>query len=155
MNIQQSDKKKYNNEMPQTDEGWWESVLAEEKQYLGGRTAPRQVKQKTASPPNSEPPPTVKSDTPADWQLVKQLYAEDRTVDMKVLGHNRGGLLVESDGLAGFVPFSHLVDLVGKSAEIDRDNCLEMYKGRTLRLKVIECVPEDGRGVFSERAALT
>jgi small subunit ribosomal protein S1 len=124
-------------------------VLAEEKQYSGGRAAPRPVKQKTASPP------PVKAEAPADWQLVKQLYAEDRTVDMKVLGHNRGGLLVESDGLAGFVPFSHLVDLVGKSAEIDRDNCLEMYMGRTLRLKVIECAPEDGRVVFSERAALT
>jgi small subunit ribosomal protein S1 len=28
-----------------------------------------------------------------------------------------------------------------------------VYVGRTLRLKVIECVPEDGRIVFSERAA--
>ncbi|HEX2698248.1 MAG TPA: S1 RNA-binding domain-containing protein, partial [Anaerolineales bacterium] len=35
----------------------------------------------------------------------------------------------------------------------DRDRSLESYLGRTLELKVIECVPEDGRVVFSERAA--
>ena len=29
-----------------------------------------------------------------------------------------------------------------------------MYTGKTLNVKVIECVPEDGRVVFSERAAL-
>ena len=41
----------------------------------------------------------------ADWSLVRQLYAEDRIIEMKTTGHNRGGLLVEHDGLAGFVPF--------------------------------------------------
>jgi len=153
MNIQQSDKKKYNSEMPQTDEGWWESVLAEEKQYLGGRALSKAVRPSLTE--NAGTPVSAKPDAPADWNLVKQLYAEDRTTEMKVSGHNRGGLLVESDGLAGFVPFSHLVDLVGKPNEIDRDDCLEAYTGKTLSLKVIECVPEDGRVVFSERAALT
>jgi small subunit ribosomal protein S1 len=62
---------------------------------------------------------------------------------------------VEHDGLAGFIPFSHLVELAGKANETDRDPCLEAYMGRTLTVKVIECAPEDGRVVFSERAALT
>ena len=31
---------------------------------------------------------------------------------------------------------------------------LEAYVGKMLNVKVIECVPEDGRVVFSERAAL-
>ena len=54
----------------------------------------------------------------------------------------------------GFVPFSHLIELAGKD-NLDRSNDLEPYMGRTLHLKVIECVPEDGRVVFSERAAQT
>jgi small subunit ribosomal protein S1 len=54
----------------------------------------------------------------------------------------------------GFVPFSHLIDLAGKNELVDRDRSLEGYTGRSLNLKVIECVPEDGRIVFSERAAL-
>jgi small subunit ribosomal protein S1 len=90
----------------------------------------------------------------ADWTAIKDLYANDRIVAMKVTGHNRGGLLVESDGLAGFVPFSHLIELAGKEHEVNRDVSLETYIGKMLNVKVIECVPEDGRVVFSERAAL-
>jgi small subunit ribosomal protein S1 len=73
---------------------------------------------------------------------------------MKVTGHNRGGLLVENDGLSGFIPFSHLIELAGREPEMDRDVSLESYIGKMLNVKVIECVPEDARVVFSERAAL-
>jgi small subunit ribosomal protein S1 len=55
--------------------------------------------------------------------------------------------------LYGFVPFSHLVELAGKNEASQREHDLESFVGRSLRLKVIECVPEDGRIVFSERAA--
>ena len=73
---------------------------------------------------------------------------------MKVTGHNRGGLLVENDAISGFIPFSHLIELAGREHETDRDVSLESYTGKVLNVKVIECVPEDGRVVFSERAAL-
>lgn len=79
---------------------------------------------------------------------------KDHIIELAVTGHNRGGLLVEGEGLYGFVPFSHLVELAGRDA-LERNHDLEPYIGRTLRLKVIECVPEDGRVVFSERAAQT
>jgi small subunit ribosomal protein S1 len=88
-----------------------------------------------------------------NWDAIKDLYSADRIINMKVTGHNRGGLLVEADSMSGFVPFSHLIELAGKDDE-DRDLSLESYVGKTLNLKVIECVPEDGRVVFSERAAL-
>jgi small subunit ribosomal protein S1 len=87
-----------------------------------------------------------------DWQRVKGLFQGDQIVDLRVTGFNRGGLLVEGDDLYGFVPFSHLVELAG-SEPADRDQALAGYVGKPLRLKVIECVPEDGRVVFSERAA--
>jgi hypothetical protein len=32
-------KRKYENPMPVTDEGWWESVLAEERQYMPARSS--------------------------------------------------------------------------------------------------------------------
>ncbi len=72
---------------------------------------------------------------------------------MKVTGSNRGGLLVEGEELNGFVPLSHLIGVPGQAPDADRTSILEGYVGQTLRLKVIECVPEDGRIVFSERAA--
>jgi small subunit ribosomal protein S1 len=153
MDIQHTDRKKFQNEMPHTDEGWWESVLAEEQQYVAQRQQAAISKQKLAQvEANTETTPAVHQ---ADWELVKKLYAEDRIIEMKATGHNRGGLLVEHDGLAGFIPFSHLVELAGRTNEADRDPSLEAYMGRTLNVKVIECAPEDGRVVFSERAALT
>ncbi len=152
MDMQHINRKKYQNEMPHTDEGWWEAVLAEEQQYSNPRPPvamkpkPLVHEEKTASSPSVQQ---------ADWDLMKRLYTEDRIIEMKATGHNRGGLLVEHDGLAGFIPFSHLVDLAGKVNEADRDPCLEAYMGKSLSVKVIECAPEDGRVVFSERAALT
>jgi small subunit ribosomal protein S1 len=136
--------KLHENPMPVTDEGWWASVLAEE-----GRNLPPPARVQKQEPKAEEPPRQV-----ADWAQVKDLYSRDQIVNLRVSGHNRGGLLVEGEGMYGFVPFSHLIELAGKPDLIDRENSLEAYLGRSLNLKVIECVPEDGRIVFSERAAL-
>jgi small subunit ribosomal protein S1 len=148
-----STKRKYENPMPVTDEGWWESVLAEERQYAPPRPSQGSMKSKSDSQSRTELQPTAPV-TQTDWDTIKDLYANDRIVDMKVAGHNRGGLLVEKDGVSGFIPFSHLIDLAGKEQETNRDDSLETYVGKILKVKVIECVPEEGRVVFSERAAL-
>jgi small subunit ribosomal protein S1 len=145
-------KRKYDNSMPTTDEGWWESVLAEERLHAPAR--PQQVvKPKPVQEAKTE---QVQATVPiqANWDEVKELYSNDRIITMKVTGHNRGGLLVETDSISGFIPFSHLIELAGKDQETDRDISLESYMGKSLNVKVIECVPEDGRVVFSERAAL-
>lgn len=146
-------KRKYENPMPVTDEGWWESVLAEERQYAPPRPSQGATKPKAVSQAKAEPLPTVTA-TQTDWNTIKDLYANDRIVEMKVSGHNRGGLLVEKNGVSGFIPFSHLIELAGREQETNREVSLEAYIGKILKVKVIECVPEEGRVVFSERAAL-
>ena len=157
MSIKENPKRKYDEAQPVTDEGWWQSVLADEQRY----TPPHPQRGVVAKPkPDSQAKPekaeTVHSPelVQADWDAVKELYSKDSIIEMKVTGHNRGGLLVESESLAGFVPFSHLIELAGKEHEVDRELSLETYVGKTLNVKVIECVPEDGRVVLSERAAL-
>jgi small subunit ribosomal protein S1 len=146
-------KRKYDNAMPATDEGWWESVLAEERMHAPVRP-PQVAAQKPKPIAQDKAEPTPETAVQANWDEVKELYANDRIVTMQVTGHNRGGLLVETGSISGFVPFSHLIELAGKDQEADRDVSLESYMGKSLNLKVIECVPEDGRVVFSERAAL-
>lgn len=139
------------NPMPIIDEGWWSSVLTEENHFsarsssrpMGGRL---EVREEAKSIPSEKK-------TIANWDQIKDLYMRDQIIDLVVTGHNRGGLLVEGEGLYGFVPFSHLIELAGKVENNDRDHDLESYVGRSLHLKVIECVPEDERVVFSERAA--
>src|SRR5512138_636336 len=103
-------KRKYENAMPSTDEGWWESVLAEERMH-----APVRPQQTVTAQPNPAVQ-QVKAETrpaaevvQADWDQIKELYANDRIVSMTVTGHNRGGLLVTADAISGFVPSSHLI----------------------------------------------
>lgn len=144
-------KGKQENPMPQIDEGWWSSVLAEESRSSANpvvRSAGSRLEFRDEAKSNS-----TEKKPAANWTQVKDLYMRDQIIDLAVTGHNRGGLLVEGEGLYGFVPFSHLIDLAGKVELGERDHDLESYVGRSLRLKVIECVPEDGRVVFSERAA--
>jgi small subunit ribosomal protein S1 len=145
-------RRRYENPMPVTDEGWWESVLAEERQYAA-RSSAAPTRPRTVVLPAVVPATSVQAAHP-DWSMVKELYAKDKIVELTVTGHNRGGLLVEKETLSGFIPFSHVIDLAGKEQDGDRDLSLESYVGKTLRVKVIECVPEEGRVVFSERAAL-
>src|SRR5574342_33858 len=158
MTLRNNDKRKYQNTMPEIDEGWWESVLAEERQYPATRTPasgskPKPVLQERSE--RSEPAASVIPEIQVNWDIARRLYADDSILELRVTGHNHGGLLVEAQELAGFVPFSHLVDLAGREIESDRDDCLKTYTGKTIKVKMIECVPEDGRVVFSERAALT
>jgi small subunit ribosomal protein S1 len=89
-----------------------------------------------------------------DWTQVQEVYKQDQVVNLLVTGFNRGGLLVNNDEMQGFVPISHLIGVPVPCQNEERDNILKSYVGCTLRLKVIECDPERGRVVFSERAAL-
>jgi small subunit ribosomal protein S1 len=146
-------KRKYESTMPIIDEGWWESVLAEERQHVPPRPPQTVLKPKAVPVASSEPSPAVQT-VGTNWELIQEIYSKDRIIGMKVMGHNRGGLLVEGESVAGFIPFSHLIELAGKEHETDRDLSLEAYVGKTLQVKIIECVPDDGRVVFSERAAL-
>jgi small subunit ribosomal protein S1 len=127
-------------DFPVRDEGWWASVLAEDEGRPEAAVAkPQQVEAAGRASP--------------DWERAAALYRQDEIVRLNVTGYNRGGLLVEADGLSGFVPCSHLLDLSIQSDEQQRDDCLSAYVGRSLHLKIIECVPDEGRMVFSERAA--
>jgi small subunit ribosomal protein S1 len=127
-------------DMPFQDEGWWASVLAEEEN--------RNVCPSVRTPKLVEAGKSL-----PDWECALSLFHQDEIIPLNVTGFNRGGVLVEGQGLNGFVPCSHLVDLPYQSDEECREDFLASYIGRVLRVKIIECVPEEGRLVFSERAA--
>jgi small subunit ribosomal protein S1 len=60
--------------------------------------------------------------------------------------------LVRAESLEGFVPVSHLDEVLAVEEDA-REGKLEQYIGRELCLKVIECDQRRGRIVLSERAA--
>lgn len=129
---------------PPNDDSWWSSLLDDVE---------RELVPQSSVPQDSRP---VRESTPGvDWGVVQHIYEQDETVELKVNGYNRGGLLVAGDTMHGFVPVSHLVEVSGEKTAQERDHLLADYVDQTLVLKVIECDPERGRVVFSERAALS
>ena len=135
---------------PALDESWWDTVLAEDE----NRSSSYNSRVPPLNEPNykesNEPGVGVEHEL-VDWEYVLQLYEQDQVISMKVISYNRGGLLVESKRLHGFVPLSHLLDF--KECEEKKEGGLEHYLNRILQLKIIGCNPENRRVVFSERAA--
>ncbi len=152
--------KQYNNTYKETgggppplDESWWEAVLAEDREHSPHPQvhAVSTTEQPTAKKAAARPVPDIPG---VDWELAEMLFSEDNVCHLQVTGYNRGGLLVSSEGLQGFVPVSHLVELTGDRIDESMEDWAETYIGRALKLKIIECDRERGRVVFSERAAL-
>lgn len=129
---------------PPMDEGWWAAVLGgEEAQAPAPRPRAGEAGMDRVNCPGSA----------EDWTWARQLYDADDTVELQVIGYNRGGLLVQARGLRGFVPVSHLLALPPAVEGADRSDQMAKLVGSTLCLKVIEFDPERGRLVLSERAA--
>lgn len=152
MNDRKRSRSKYQNEMPDVDEGWWESVLADEVKHASHH---QKLEQNNSHHAENEPDRPGTENIPIDWELVRQYYKNDRIIELTVIGHNRGGLLVEGGGLSGFVPCSHLIELADRETIDERDVDLEEYIDRSINVKIIECKPDEDRIVFSERAALS
>lgn len=131
-------------QMPELDEGWWASVLSDEEAVH----SPARGKESLLLPESE-----LEGTEVTDWQYVQKLFEGDEIVTLKVYGCNRGGLLVQSKGIQGFVPVSHLIDVPPVISEEERQVFLNGYIGRSLELKVIECEPAAERVVLSERAA--
>ncbi len=139
---------------PEMDEAWWTALLADEEKYKN--TGIKDLPQPEEYLDQENHPIKRGSKTSdIDWQMVRELYATDQVINLEVTGFNRGGLLVGGSGVHGFVPISHLPEINCLTDEVKKDAILSGYVGRTVAFKVIECDPERGRVVFSERAALS
>ena len=143
---------KYKYDMPEVNDDWWEALLADEAKHVSHRSP---IGKAESQHPQNVSGQVEKKAAPVDWEMVREYYKSDRIIEIKVTGHNRGGLLVEGDGLSGFVPCSHLVELAGNEQGDEREVSLEEYVGKGLNVKIIECKPDEDRVVFSERAALS
>jgi small subunit ribosomal protein S1 len=88
-----------------------------------------------------------------DWEQAEALFNEDRTIELTVIGYNRGGLLVEWNSLRGFVPASQLIDSGTPAEQQNRRQYLLARVNQTLVLRIIELDRVQNRLILSERAA--
>lgn len=131
------------------DEGWWAAVLADEQKIEQDDEV-----LDLEFPVEKKHSDLKTSGIRVDWEKVKSIFSQDNIITLGVVGHNRGGILVEGKAIHGFVPASHLIDVPADLAEDEREEHLVSYLDREISLKIIECDPDKERIVFSERAAL-
>jgi small subunit ribosomal protein S1 len=87
------------------------------------------------------------------WDRAAKSYQDSSTLELKVVGYNRGGLLADLSDVRGFVPASQLLNFPRRVGEEERMNELARYVGKTMRLKVIELDRVHNRLILSERVA--
>lgn len=90
-----------------------------------------------------------------DWETVERMMETGETVESKVIGYNKGGLIVPIGGLRGFVPASQisLVRRTTSGGETPEQRWAKMV-GDPMRVRVIEVDRERRRLILSERLAL-
>lgn len=143
------------------DEGYWQALLTQ------GETPPETVP--PADPQeifhildietNSGIEPSAQPNMAAvpgqEWEGAIQALERGESFDLPVSGANRGGVLVDWNGLQGFVPASHLKEIPRSRDPHQRMSELARYIGGTLTVRLIEVDSDQKRLVFSERAALS
>lgn len=85
-----------------------------------------------------------------DWQLAEESKKAQKLVEGKVVGHNKGGLLVNYKLLRGFIPNSQLSP---PHKQLLSANKIQQLVGSTINVKIIEVDAERNRLILSEKAA--
>jgi small subunit ribosomal protein S1 len=85
------------------------------------------------------------------WRVLQTRFEENEAFEAEVTGYNKGGLLVNVEGVHAFVPLSQVV---GVRPDQEGEGGLSSAVGKSLRLKVIEINRRRNRVILSERAAL-
>lgn len=89
-----------------------------------------------------------------DWDTVEALLESNQTFDSKIVGYNKGGLIVPIGGLRGFVPASQISLLRRPGANDNPEQRYTRMIGEPMKVRVIEVDRSRRRLILSERQAL-
>lgn len=87
------------------------------------------------------------------WRRLQQSFEANEVIEAKVINYNKGGLLVNLDGVRGFVPSSQ-VSGISRGPETQKQSDMAKMVGSTMPLKVIEINRNRNRLILSERQAV-
>jgi small subunit ribosomal protein S1 len=93
------------------------------------------------------------------WGEAEAAIKEKKVLDIAVKEANKGGLLMEWQGIVGFLPASQLKgEHYPKVGDGDKDKILEELKklvGTRLSVSIITADPKEGKLIFSEKGGET
>jgi len=88
------------------------------------------------------------------WRVLQDYLDANQAFEGHVTGSNKGGLLVNVEGVNAFVPLSQLVAGPERSSPENTQRALTEWVGKPITLKVIELNRRRNRAILSERAAV-
>tara|TARA_B100000686_G_C16790572_1_gene978404 strand:+ start:947 stop:2308 length:1362 start_codon:yes stop_codon:yes gene_type:complete len=88
------------------------------------------------------------------WRVLEKAMDNNETCKGVITGANRGGAVVESEGVQGFVPLSQLIGPARELYVPGGEPPKEGFVGMEVEFKIIELNRRRNRAIFSERAAL-
>jgi small subunit ribosomal protein S1 len=86
-----------------------------------------------------------------DWERAETYLANKETLELEIIGYNKGGLLVEFGRLSGFVPNSMIPNLPRGMSKNERQAAKAKMIGETLQTQVIEVSQSRKRLILSGR----
>ncbi len=86
------------------------------------------------------------------WRRLQQQFETSDVLQAKVINYNKGGLLVNLDGVRGFVPASQ-VSGISRGPDAQKQSDMARLVGSALTLKIIEINRNRNRLILSERQA--
>ena len=91
------------------------------------------------------------------WSEAELSIKEKRVLDLPVKEANKGGLLIEWQGITGFLPASQLkTEHYPRVGDGDKDKILEELKklvGTRFMVSIITADPKEGKLIFSEKGS--
>ncbi len=102
------------------------------------------------------------------WRFLEKAMEAGEVIEGKISGFNRGGSIVEVEGVQGFVPMSQLVSVPRDRFRLYQENGSSMPQeeqdslqeaqnaelGKEIQMKVLEVNRSRNRAIFSERQAV-
>jgi small subunit ribosomal protein S1 len=92
------------------------------------------------------------------WGELQRVFDDQEIVEVMAYDANRGGLLIELEGIRGFLPVSQLsAEHYPRVSDSDKDEILTKINslvGKSLRVRILDVSRKDNKLIFSEKEAV-
>ncbi len=92
------------------------------------------------------------------WDEITTKLESSETIDVVPFDANRGGLLVEYEGIRGFLPVSQLsAEHYPRVGSADKDEILQRLNslvGKTIKARILDASKKDNKLILSEKEAI-
>lgn len=92
------------------------------------------------------------------WEEIVRIFEAGETIEVVAYDANRGGLLIELEGIRGFMPVSQLsAEHYPRVAGADKDEILQRLNALTsqpLKVRILDANRKENKLIFSEKEAV-